>query len=194
MDIISAAVLLFLIMDPLGNVPLFLAVLKNVKPERRFRLLVRELGIALLALVAFLFLGKPLMTLLALRQESVAVGGGIVLFLIGVKMAFPSREGIFGELPEGEPFIVPLAIPCVAGPSVMAALLLLSNKEPDRRGEWLLALGLAWLATSLILLSSSRLQKLLGDSVISALEKLMGMLLVAVSVQMILDAMKAFLA
>jgi len=194
MDIISAAVLLFLIMDPLGNVPLFLAVLKNVKPERRFRLLVRELGIALLALVAFLFLGKPLMTLLALRQESVAVGGGIVLFLIGVKMVFPSREGIFGELPEGEPFIVPLAIPCVAGPSVMAALLLLSNKEPDRWGEWLLALGLAWLATSLILLSSSRLQKLLGDSVISALEKLMGMLLVAVSVQMILDAMKAFLA
>ena len=194
MDIISAAVLLFLIMDPLGNVPLFLAVLKNVKPERRFRLLVRELGIALLALVAFLFLGKPLMTLLALRQESVAVGGGIVLFLIGVKMVFPSREGIFGELPEGEPFIVPLAIPCVAGPSVMAALLLLSNKEPDRWGEWLLALGLAWLATSLILLSSSRLQKLLGDSVISALEKLMGMLLVAVSVQMILEAMKAFLA
>lgn len=194
MDVVSAAVLLFIIMDPLGNVPLFLAVLKGVKPERRFWLLLREMLIALLALIAFLFLGKPLMTLLALRQESVAVGGGIVLFLIGVKMVFPSREGIFGEMPEGEPFIVPLAIPCVAGPSVMAALLLLSNKEPERWSEWLLALVLAWFATALILLSATRLQKMLGNSVISALEKLMGMLLVAVSVQMMLDAMKTFLA
>jgi len=194
MELISAAVLLFIIMDPLGNIPLFLAVLKGVKPERRFRLLVRELLIALFALVTFLFLGKPIMTLLALRQESVAVAGGIVLFLIGVKMVFPSRDGIFGELPEGEPFIVPLAIPCVAGPSVMAALLLLSNKEPGRWDEWLLALGLAWLATSVILLSATRLQKLLGNSLIHALEKLMGMLLVAVSVQMMLDAIKVFLA
>jgi multiple antibiotic resistance protein len=193
MDILSAAVLLFLIMDPLGNVPLFLAVLKGVKPERRLKLLARELLIALVALVIFLGIGKPLMGLLGLRQESVAVGGGIVLFLIGVKMVFPSRDGIFGELPKGEPFIVPLAIPCVAGPSVMAALLLLSNKEPERWMDWLFALLIAWFATAVILLSSTRLQKWLGDSVIHALEKLMGMLLVAVSVQMILDAVKTFL-
>ncbi|NCT67087.1 MAG: YhgN family NAAT transporter [Rhodanobacteraceae bacterium] len=191
MSTLSAGILLFLIMDPLGNIPLFLSLLRNVKPERRRLVLVRELVIALVVLFAFLFGGQYLLTLLQLKQESVSIAGGIVLFLIGVRMIFPPQEGIFGDA-EGEPFIVPMAIPAVAGPSTMAAVMLLANSHPGRTVDWSVALFLAWLAASAILLSSTWLFRWLGTSVLTALERLMGMLLVALSVQMFLDGVVAY--
>ncbi len=190
---LSAGILLFLIMDPLGNIPLFLSLLKNVAPQRRRRVLLRELLIALGVLFAFLLGGQYILKLLQLKQESVSIAGGIVLFLIGVRMIFPPREGLFGAVGEGEPFIVPMAIPSVAGPSTMAALLLLTNTQPGRLWQWSLALFLAWLATAAILLSATYLFRWLGESVLIALERLMGMLLVALSVQMFLGGVAAYL-
>jgi len=192
---LSAGILLFLIMDPLGNIPLFLSQLRNVAPLRRRRVLIRELIIALLVLFAFLFGGGFVLHALQLRPESISIAGGIVLFLIGVKMIFPPRDGnMFGASPGGEPFIVPMAIPGVAGPSAMAALLLMTNSAPGRTADWSLALFCAWLATALILLSSTYLFRWLGESVLTALERLMGMLLVALSVQMFLDGIVVYLA
>ncbi len=192
---LSAGILLFLIMDPLGNVPVFLGLLKNVAPQRRRFVLARELVIALVALFAILFCGGFVLKALQLRPESVSIAGGIVLFLIGVKMVFPPRDGsIFGG-PEGaEPFIVPMAIPGVAGPSAMAALMLMANSNPGRTADWSIALFGAWLATAVILLSSTYLYRCLGDSVLTAIERLVGMLLVALSVQMFLDGIAAYLA
>ena len=154
MSTLSAGILLFLIMDPLGNIPLFLSLLRNVTPQRRLPVLVRELLIALVVLFAFLFGGRYLLQLLQLKQESVSIAGGIVLFIIGVRMIFPPQHGIFGDA-EGEPFIVPLAIPAVAGPSTMAAVMLLANSQPGRTVDWSVALFVAWLATAGILLSST---------------------------------------
>jgi MarC family membrane protein len=191
---LSAGILLFLIMDPLGNIPLFLAQLRGVAPQRRRRVLVRELLIALVVLFVFLLGGDYVLRALQLRAESVSIAGGIVLFLIGVKMIFPPREGsMFGSAPAGEPFIVPMAIPGVAGPSAMAALLLMTNSAPGRTADWSLALFAAWLATALILLASTSLFRWLGESVLTALERLMGMLLVALSVQMFLDGIVVYL-
>lgn len=194
MSTLSAAILLFLIMDPLGNIPLFLAVLRDVPTRRRPWLLVRELLIALGVLFAFLFSGEYLLMALQLKQESVAIAGGIVLFLIGVRMIFPPKEGIFGGGgdPSTEPFIVPLAIPAVAGPSTMAAVMLLANSEPGRTADWSLALVSAWLATAVILMSSTFLYRLLGNSVLVAMERLMGMLLVALAVQMFLNGVVTY--
>ena len=192
MSTLSAGVLLFLIMDPLGNIPLFLALLRNVDPRRRMLVLVRELLIALVVLFVFLFGGRYLLQLLQLKQESVSIAGGIVLFLIGVRMVFPPKEGIFGSDGEREPFIVPMAIPGIAGPSAVAAVMLLANSYPGRTVDWSLALSLAWLATAVILLSSTYLFRCLGTSVLIALERLMGMLLVALSVQMFLDGVMAY--
>lgn len=193
MSTLSAAILLFLIMDPLGNIPLFLAVLRDVPTRRRPWVLVRELIIALVVLFGFLFGGEYLLRALQLRQESVAIAGGIVLFLIGVRMIFPPKEGIFGGGDvNAEPFIVPLAIPAVAGPSTMAAVMLLANSEPGRTADWSLALVGAWLATALILMSSTFLYRLLGNSVLVAMERLMGMLLVALAVQMFLNGVVAY--
>lgn len=192
MSTLSAGILLFLIMDPLGNIPLFLSLLKNVAPERRRLVLVRELLIALVVLFIFLFSGKYLLAALQLKAESVSIAGGIVLFLIGIRMIFPPKDGIFGGDVDAEPFIVPMAIPAVAGPSTMAAVLLLANGSPGRTVDWSIALFLAWLATSVLLVSSTYLYRWLGQSVLTALERLMGMLLVALSVQMFLDGVVAY--
>jgi multiple antibiotic resistance protein len=191
--VLSAALLLFLILDPLGNIPVFLSLLKPLAPRRQRVVLVRELLIALAVLMAFLWGGKYALELMHLRQESVSIAGGIVLFLIGIRMIFPRPEGLMGAVPDGEPFIVPMAIPLVAGPSGMAAVMLMGSNEPDRLGEWSLALLLAWGATAAILMSATLLYKLLGARALTALERLMGMLLVAISVQMLLDGVAVYL-
>lgn len=192
MTTLSAALLLFLILDPLGNIPVFLGLLKPLPAHRRRIVLARELLIALVVLLAFMWGGKYVLEAMHLRQESVSIAGGIVLFLIGLKMIFPSSEGMFGEVPDGEPFIVPMAIPLVAGPSGMAAVMLLGSQDPGRMGDWTLALVLAWLGTAALLFSATYLYKVLGMRVLVAVERLMGMLLVAISVQMLLDGVATY--
>lgn len=194
MTTVSAAILLFLILDPLGNVPVFLSLLKPLAPKRRRIVLVRELLIALGVLFLFLFAGKLILDAMHIKQESVSIAGGIVLFIIGIRMIFPSPEGLLGELPEGEPFVVPMAIPLVAGPSGMAAVILMGSSDPTRLADWSLALFIAWLATAVILFSATFLYQWLGMRVLTAVERLMGMLLVTLSVQMFLDGVAAYLA
>ena len=193
MTIASAALLLFLILDPLGNIPVFLSLLKGLPPARQRVVIVRELVIALGVLLLFLWAGRYLLELMHLRQESVSIAGGIILFLIGLRMIFPPAEGLMGEQPEGEPFIVPMAIPMIAGPSGMAAVMLLGSQEPGRMGAWSLALAIAWAATAIILFSATYLQKWLGTRVLTAIERLMGMVIVAISVQMLLDGIASYL-
>ena len=193
MTIVSAALLLFLILDPLGNIPVFLSLLRGMPPQRQRIVLARELLIALAVLMLFLWFGRYALEAMHLRQESVSIAGGIVLFLIGIRMIFPPPEGLMGEIPDGEPFIVPMAIPMVAGPSGMAAVMLMGSQQPDRMGAWSLALLLAWAATAAILFSATLLYKRLGTRALIAVERLMGMLLVAISVQMLLDGIRAYL-
>ena len=190
-SIFSAAVLLFFILDPLGNLPVFNHLLGGVAPERRGRVVLRECLIALVALLVFLFLGRHILGALSLRQESLSIGGGVVLFLIALKMVFPehgvgaSRNETRGE----EPFIVPLAIPLVVGPSALAFLLLLTSKHPGRVWDWALAVVAAWAATTALLLVSARIENWLGARTPRAIEKLAGMLLILIAVQMFLDGL-----
>ena len=195
MTTLSAGIMLFLIMDPLGNIPFFLSLLKGVPPRRRRWVIVRELLIALGVLLVFLFGGQQFLHFMQLKPDSISIAGGIVLFLIGIRMVFPPADGggIFGKPGQGEPFIVPMAIPGIAGPSAMAALLLLTNTQPGRTADWVMALLLAWLATSLILLSATYLFRWLGESVLTALERVMGMVLIALSVQMFMAGVASFL-
>ncbi len=193
MTIASAALVLFLILDPLGNIPVFLSLLRPLPPKRQRIVLARELLIALVVLMLFLWGGKYALELMHLRQESVSIAGGIVLFLIGIRMIFPPPEGLMGEIPGGEPFIVPMAIPLVAGPSGMAAVMLMGSNEPGRLDEWSYALLIAWGATAVILFSATALYRFLGQRVLTAVERLMGMLLVAISVQMFMDGVALYL-
>ena len=193
MDVFSAIVTLLLVMDPLGNVPLFLSVLKAVPPERRQRVLLRELGFAYLVLVAFLLLGDALLLFLGLEQEAVSIAGGIVLFLIALRMIFPEHGTLTDGAPEGEPFVVPLAIPLIAGPSTLATLLLLDRTVPSSTLTLLLVVTVAWAVGGVILLSATFLYRVLGQRGLVAMERLMGMLLVMVAVQMLMNGVATFL-
>lgn len=193
MDVFSAVVTLFLIMDPLGNIPLFLSVLKAVPPERRRVVLVREIVFAYIVLLVFLFLGSYLLRVLQLQQETISIAGGIVLFLIALRMIFPAEGGMLGEPLEGEPFVVPLAIPLFAGPSTLAALLLLQRSAPSATSSLLAALTIAWALSGAILLASTFFYRVLRQRGLVAMERLMGMLLVMVAVQMLMNGLKAFL-
>ena len=190
MTVFSAIFLLFLIMDPIGNVPLFLSTLKNVPIERRRKIIIRELFIALLVLLFFMFIGKYILQLLQIAQSSLGIAGGIMLFIIAIKMIFPGRRNLFDHSDNMEPLVVPLAVPLLAGPSAIAAVILLMAQEPSRWLEWMVALVVAWLIAGIILVSSETLGRRLGVRALLAIERLMGILLMLVSVDMILDGVK----
>jgi small neutral amino acid transporter SnatA (MarC family) len=162
MTVLSAALLLFLVLDPFGNIPFFLVALERIDPARRRQVLVRELLIALAALLTFLVSGGYLLDLLQISEPSLGVAGGTILFLIAVRMVFPRPAGAQEPELEGEPFIVPLAIPYIAGPSALASVLLIMNREPARWPEWLLATVLAWGATAVLVFLASGLSRYLG--------------------------------
>ena len=193
MSFFSAAILLFLVMDPFGNVPFFLCVLKEVPRKKRQRVIARELLIALLVLFLFLLVGPHFLKVLQISESSLRIAGGIILFLIAVKMIFGQIGELWHGIPDGEPFIVPLAIPSIAGPSAVATILLLVGQEPARRPEWAFSLFLAWASSALILLLSSKLLSILGDKGLSAIERLMGLVLITVSVEMLLQGLRLFL-
>ena len=194
MAVLPAVITLFLVMDPLGNVPLFLSILKSVPPARRQKVILREIGIAYIVLILFLLMGNALLQFLGLRQEAVSVAGGIVLFLIAIRMIFPVEGGWTDNSPQGEPFIVPLAIPLVAGPSTLATVLLLKQTMADYSTvQMILIVSLAWAASGIILMSSTLLYRALGERGLIAMERLMGMLLVMVAVQMLMNGIATFL-
>ena len=193
MSLFSATILLFMVIDPFGNAPFFMCVLKEVSPERRQQVIKRELVIALGVLVFFLFFGHFLLAVLHISEPSLSIAGGIILFLIAIRMIFGSLSKAFEGDPAGEPFIVPLAIPSVAGPSAVATELLLMAREPHRWPEWLLALLVAWLATCTILMLSARLSRLLGERGLLALQRLMGLLLTTIAVEMFVSGIQTIL-
>ncbi|MDA3940434.1 MAG: YhgN family NAAT transporter [Spirochaetia bacterium] len=196
MTIYSAAIMLFLVMDPFGNIPIFLSVLSHVDPKRRGKIIIRELLIALLFLIFFLFFGKYILEGMHITEPALGIAGGTILFLIAIKMIFPASNSSFvnDEDKEGDPLIVPLAVPMVAGPSSMAMVILLSTQYPDQQLSWLAALLISWSLGFIILISAEKLSKIVGRRTLKAIERLMGMILTTMSVQMLLTGIKTFMA
>jgi MarC family membrane protein len=191
-DIVSATILLILVMDPFGNMPLVISVLRPVAPHARARVVLRECAIAYAVLLAFMFGGHKFMQLLRLSDTALGIAGGLILFLIALRMVFPHAEGIFGETGDTGTFIVPLAIPAIAGPSALATVLLLVSREPQRVFEWVGALSLATLVTALVMISAQGISRWIGKRGIIAMERLMGMVLTAIAVEMLLEGIERF--
>ncbi len=191
-DVTTTAVVLFFIMDPLGNLPIFNAVLAKLDTRRKVLVAGRELVFALIILLAFLYSGETILNFLGLEQSSLSIAGGVLLFVISLRMIFPRRSSA-DELDGAEdPFIVPLAVPLVAGPSTIAMLLLLSSQSPSQMLDWTVALLLAWGASTLILLAGPLLLRVLGNRGARALERLMGMILIIMATQMLLNGVREF--
>jgi MarC family membrane protein len=188
----SAVVILLLVMDPIGNIPLFVSLLRQVEAARRTRVILRECAIAFAVLLVFVFFGAAILGVLGLSDPSLTIAGGVILFLIALRMIFRRPEGVFGDTASGEPFIVPLAIPSIAGPAAIATVMLLASRAPQRLLEWCLAVSVAMLATAALLVSADRLAKLAGEQGLLAFERLMGLILTAIAVEMLLRGIETF--
>ena len=187
-------ILLLLVTDPFGNVSLFVNALKSVPVERRWKVVVRECAIAFGILLLFMFFGRHFLKAMQLSEIALRIGGGVILFLIAMRMVFPQpSNGNSDHDIAGEPFIVPLAIPALAGPSALATVLLFSSHEIDEviaHVAGLSAVALVWLA---VFLSAEKLQQKLGPQVMTAFERLMGLILTAMAIEMLLAGIRAFL-
>ena len=180
-------------MDSIGNIPLYLSILKNIPEKRQRVIILREMVIALVIIILFMFLGDQLMHFLQISDSTIQISGGLILFLISLKMIFPSKNDPHEPTSEDqEPLIVPLAVPLVAGPAVLAAVMIYARQETNL---WPMigAIIMAWAASLIILLSSSFLKNLLGMRGLTAMERLMGLILILISVQMFLTGLHSFM-
>jgi MarC family membrane protein len=193
-NFVSSVALLLLVFDPFGNVPIFVGALREVPEERRRRIVLRECLIAFAVLAVFVFVGRPFLDLLGLSEESLQIGGAVVLMLVAIRMVFPTADGVYGQAPGGEPFIVPLAIPALAGPSALATVLLFVSREPHRTWWWIAAIAVAMAGAALLLVFAELLQRWLGTRVTVAFERLMGLILAALAVELMLRGIRQYVA
>jgi len=191
-DFISAAILLFLVIDPMGSLPVVAAMVGNIERTRRAKIVVRECVIAYGILILFMFFGQRFLDVMHLSEISVSIAGGVILFMIAIRMVFSSPEGVFGDAVNHEPFIVPLAIPLIAGPSALASVMLMVSRDPAKIGIWVGALTLVMLITTLVLACGERIERLIGKRAVEAMERLMGLILTAIAVEMLLGGIHRY--
>jgi len=193
-ELLSAAVVLVLVLDPFGNVPLVNAMLAGVASGRRRFVIVRECAVAFAVLALFMAFGRSFLELMHLSETSVSIAGGVILFMIAIRMVFAHPEGLLGGPQQlGEPLVVPLAVPLIAGPSALATVMLMASREPEKIGMWWAALTAAMLFTTVVLLAGERLQRWMGDRAMQAVERLLGLILTAIAVEMLLGGIRAFI-
>lgn len=191
---LSATILLIVITDPLGNIPLFISNMRKVSKGRRLAVIVRECAVAFAVLLFMMLFGRQLISLLGLSEETLKIAGGVILFLIAINMIFPgSGMGVGKEAIAGEPFIVPIAVPLISGPSAMVTAMLIAASNPARMLEWIAALAITISVTFVVFLASDKLEEVLGEQAISAIEKLMGLVLTAISIEMLLSGFAAYI-
>ena len=189
---LSAFILLLLVLDPFGSLPIFISILGGVKPERRTFVAVREVLIAFAVLVLFMVTGQGFLTLMRLSERSLEVAGGVILIIIAIRMIFGGGEIYGTDVGHREPFVFPLAVPLLAGPSAMATVLLLASRQPEHLWRWTGALSVAMGVSGAVMLAADHIRRALGTSMVTAIEKLMGLVLTAVAVEMILAGLKRY--
>ena len=189
---LSAFILLLLVLDPFGSLPIFIPIMRSVPAPRRRWVALREVGIAFGVLFAFMFFGDAFLRVMRLSERSLEVAGGVILLMVAIRMIFSHEGGVYGTPEDREPLIFPLAVPLLAGPSAMATVLLLASRQPERVIDWVGALACAMAVSGLVLLGCDHIRRWVGDSVVSALEKLMGLVLTAIAVEMVLAGLKRY--
>jgi MarC family membrane protein len=192
-NFLSALVLLLLVLDPFGSLPIFISVMGPVAPARRTRVALRETAIAFGVLLGFMLAGQAFLSLMRLSERSLEVAGGVILLVIAMRMIFASGSEVYAaDGAAREPLIFPLAVPLLAGPSAMATVLLLASHQPERLWHWVGALTVAMAVSAVVLLAADRIRQWIGSSMVSAIEKLMGLVLTAIAVEMVLAGLKHY--
>jgi multiple antibiotic resistance protein len=191
MSLFTVTLILFLIMDPIGNISSFISLSNGLDPKRQRFVILREMGIALLIMLGFNYIGEFLFSFLDLSETTVRISSGVILFLIALKVLFSAGDSPRSHLPPGEPFIFPLAVPLISGPALLATILLFSRLEACQY-TMPQAIFIAWLLAILILYFSLPIKKVLKHNGLVACERLIGMVLVLIAVQRILEGILTF--
>jgi multiple antibiotic resistance protein len=191
LSLFSITVVLFIIMDPVGNIPSYLTLVKDLSPERRRYVLIREMLIALAFMLVFNFIGEYIFSILELSDTAVKLSSGLILFLTAIKILFPAANSFRMNLPKGEPFIIPLAVPLIAGPSLLATIMLYAKMETSIL-MMMEAIVIAWVLALLVLLAGPRLNRYLGNNGLKAFERLMAMVLVMLAIQRFMEGIQTF--
>lgn len=192
MTLFQLAVILFLIVNPIGNVPTFLALLKGRSLADQQRILLREAFFSMCLALVFLFFGERFLCCFYVKDYALTVSGGIILFIVALGMIFPERGKADAEQRE-EPFLVPIATPLLSGAGLLTMIILYSHQEDDLL-KMSAAILLAWMAVGVVLVCSPYLQMLCGERGLAALEQLMGMLLMMMAVERLVHGVRLFLA
>ncbi len=193
-SIISVAILLMFVLDPFGNIPLLISLIRHYDRKRQLRIIAREMSIGLAILLFFLFFGNSFLSIFHLETSSVTIAGGVIFFIIGLRLSFPGEKGAVPVNTDEEPFVVPIAMPMIAGPSALASLLVLSKQHPTEHFGLFVALLLAWILSAIVMLMSPLLLRVLKNKGLIALERLMGMLLLIMSVQMFVNGIRGVIS
>ncbi len=181
-------------MDSFGNLGTYVTLLERIAPERKYRYVIREMLIALFTMVFFQFLSRFLFEFLQISEVNIRLSSGLILFLYAIKILFSYPSSPRKQIPHNheEPFIIPLAIPLVAGPGLLATILLFARLEQNAFMMFL-AICIAWLATFCVFLAGPFLYRILGKNGLLAIEKLMGMVLILLAIQRFLDGVRVFI-
>lgn len=191
MEWFTLALILFLIMDPVGNVSSFLQLTKEIPRKKQQMIVIREMLIALAFMLLFNFFGEYIFNLLQISEKTLKLASGVILFLCAIKILFPTLDSPRSNLPQGEPYIVPIAVPLIAGPALLATIMLFAHTETSAT-TMIIAILAAWAASSLILFNANFFQKILGTNGLTAVERLMGMVLVMLAIQRFLEGVQLF--
>lgn len=192
MSLFSITLILFLIMDPLGNIASYLKLIEGIPPRRVTWVVCREMTIALLFMILFIFIGEFILSILEISEITVRIASAMIIFLTAIKILFPATNSLRANLPAGEPFITPLAVPLIAGPSLLATIMLFAHIEPSSFTMFA-SIGIAWLASTIILLNAPLIHRIVGNNGLMAAERLTGMLLVMLAVQRFMEGIHQFI-
>ncbi|WP_299827075.1 MarC family protein [uncultured Roseobacter sp.] len=194
---ITAFVTMFVVIDPIGLAPLFVALTQGMTTAARRRIALRATLIGILILLAFATFGEALLSFIGISMPAFRVAGGILLFLTALDMLFERRTKRREDKQEedrDDPSVFPLAIPLIAGPGAIASVILLMGQRPGVEGAALVlgATGIVMLIVMGFFLASGMIERALGKTGVTVVTRLLGMLLAALSVQFVLDGLSAF--
>ena len=191
LTVASMALMLFFMANPIGNVPVFVSLVKDFEFRHQRWILFRESIISLVLMYLFLFLGEPFLNTILIDQYAVELSGGILVFLIALNMIFPDHSEDSGpKATAREPFVVPIATPLIAGGGCFALTMILAKQAPAANVS--LAIIIAWIPVIAIVVASAYLQRILGRRGLVATEQLMGMLLMMLAVGLLLKGLHGF--
>lgn len=193
MSIIQLAMIFFIVTNPIGNSPTIIALIKDYSVREQQKILLREAIISMLLAMFFLFLGETFLNCLNIQNFALTTSGGVLLFIVALKMIFSTRDERQIVGPKQAPFIVPIATPLLSGAGLLTMIMLYSKQEANDM-KILLAILLAWVGVTAVLVAAPYMQIFLGKRGLAALEQLMGMLLAMIATEMIVNGFSLFFA